>query len=240
MDDYQLDSQMIRAYDQMVTADGPFFTYIITYSGHGPYTQELGNISAPHIDAAKAAVEASGVTGSEENLAEYTEAVAHAMETDAFIGSLVSALKDDGLLEDTVLLFYTDHYGKYMSDTDFLREVKGVPAGSPELYRTPCILYGGGIEPRIVEKLCGAVDLVPTIVNLFDLPADRSSYIGDDIFGDRGGIVLFPGYAWYDGVTYCADGAAATPDEQAVSAETRKKMMMSMDVYRTDYYKNRE
>ena len=46
MDDYMLDSQMMEGYDMFVP-EGPFFSYIITYSGHGPYTEEMGNISAP-------------------------------------------------------------------------------------------------------------------------------------------------------------------------------------------------
>lgn len=46
MDDYMLDSQMMEGYDMFIP-EGPFFSYIITYSGHGPYTEEMGNISAP-------------------------------------------------------------------------------------------------------------------------------------------------------------------------------------------------
>ena len=46
MDDYMLDSQLLRGYDQIVS-DEPFFSFIITYSGHGPYTTEQQNISEP-------------------------------------------------------------------------------------------------------------------------------------------------------------------------------------------------
>ena len=45
MDDYMLDSQLLRGYDQIVS-DEPFFSFIITYSGHGPYTEEQDTISA--------------------------------------------------------------------------------------------------------------------------------------------------------------------------------------------------
>lgn len=51
MDDYMLDSQLLRGYDQIVS-DEPFFSFIITYSGHGPYTTEQQNISEPHLDRA--------------------------------------------------------------------------------------------------------------------------------------------------------------------------------------------
>ena len=38
------------AYD-LIAPEGQFFSYIITYSGHGPYTDELRNISDPHLEA---------------------------------------------------------------------------------------------------------------------------------------------------------------------------------------------
>lgn len=46
----------------------------------------------------------------------YVYAVAGAMETDLFIGELVDRLTQEGLLEDTVLIFYADHYDYYMMD----------------------------------------------------------------------------------------------------------------------------
>ena len=60
MDDYMLDSQLLRGYDQIVS-DEPFFSFIITYSGHGPYTTEQQNISEPHLDRARAVIDYSTV-----------------------------------------------------------------------------------------------------------------------------------------------------------------------------------
>ena len=76
---------MLRGFEDMAAGDS-FYTFIITYSGHGPYTEEMGNIAAPHLEDARKAVEKSGVKSTPENMEEYTRAVAHAMETDQFIG----------------------------------------------------------------------------------------------------------------------------------------------------------
>ena len=197
MDDYMLDSQMLRAYDQMAP-DGSFFSYVITYSGHGPYNESLSNISDPHLEAAQETAAASGVTGSPENMEEYTLAIAHAMETDAFLGGLVEQLEADGKLEDTVLLVYTDHYGKYITDTEFLLQLKGVLLRRPRPVPHPLLpVQRGPAAQKVVEKYVSTVDLAPTLVNLFDLPADRRYYTGDDIFGDKGGYVLLPtGAGW--------------------------------------------
>lgn len=238
MDDYMLDSQMIRGYGQMV-ADAPFYSFIITYSGHGPYTPELENIAAPHYKQAKEAVAKSGVTGSEANMEEYTRAVAHAMETDEFIGELVEKLEADGRMEDTVLVVYADHYGKYMTDSGFLAQLKGVGEGNPaELYRTPFFLYIPGQEPRKVEKYTSSIDIVPTLANLFGLEADRRYYVGDDIFGELGGCVILPNYAWYDGETYYWEGyqGEVTPEMAQRNADFRQRLNASWDALKSDYF----
>ncbi len=241
MDDYQLDSQLIRGYDK-IAPEGSFFSYIITYSGHGPYTEEMSAISDPHLQEARKTVARSGVTGSPENMEEYTLAVAHAMETDDFVGELVEALKKDGKLENTALLFYADHYGKYMTDKEFLLQIKGVPDDEASLYRTPCFLYGGGLSPQKVEKYASSIDLVPTLVNLYDLPADRRYYVGDDIFGDKGGVIPLPNYAWYDGETLYSDRyqGKVTQEIADCTAAVKERMNASRDTLKCDYFKSWE
>lgn len=237
MDDYQLDSQMLRGFDDMVAGER-FYSYIITYSGHGPYTEELGNISAPHLEQARRAVEKSGVTGTPENMAEYTHAVAHAMETDEFIGGLVERLEKEGLLEDTAVLLYADHYGKYMSDKEFLNEVKGVKAGTPELYHTPCVLIGAGLEPMKVDKATCSLDIVPTIVDLFGLDAPMNYYAGESMFSPGEGLVPFPNNGLYDGETYYAGGDDVPSQKDTRAAELRRRVDASMEAVRTDYFRH--
>lgn len=49
MENYMLDSQLIEGYDLM-TAGDPFFSFIITFSGHGPYTDHMRDISDAHLE----------------------------------------------------------------------------------------------------------------------------------------------------------------------------------------------
>ena len=160
------------------------------------------------------------------------------METDAFIGELIDRLRADGQLEDTVLLFYSDHYGKYMTDLEFLKEIKGVGDSETELYHTPCFLYSADQAPQTIEKYTSTVDLVPTLVNLFNLDADRRYYIGDDIFGDQGGVVIFPNYAWYDGdIYYSADyDGEITQYIQDTCAAVKARLDASYDTLKSDYF----
>lgn len=241
MDDYMLDSQLLNGFDSIAPQGEPYFSYVITYSGHGPYTDEMSNISDPHLEAAQQAVAQSGVTGSAANMKEYTLAVAHAMETDQFVGGLLQKLEEQGNLEDTVLLFYADHYGKYMTDKEFLAQVKGVSSDSPDLYRTPCFFYCQGGPSLRVGKYVSAVDLPPTIVNLFGLDTPVQYYMGEDVFSSGDGVVDFPNGAWYDGVTYSVPGDGdATPEEEAVSAAVKRREKASYDTLKGDYFAYRD
>lgn len=236
MDDYMLDSQLLRGYDQIVS-DEPFFSFIITYSGHGPYTTEQQNISEHHLDRARAVIDYSTVPyTTEAQKEEYTRAVAQAMETDAFIGGLRKQLEADGHAEDTVLVLFTDHYCKYFSDTELIEAIKGT-GDHNLLSNVPFVIWTEGITPQVYDKYVSTMDIAPTVVDLFSLDADLRYYIGNDMFGPDGGVVYFRNYAWYDGKTYDTGNDASTnPAVLAMREQAREQLDVSQDTFRYDYF----
>ena len=236
MDDYMLDSQLLRGYDRIVS-DEPFFSFIITYSGHGPYTEEQDTISAPHLARARAVIDYSTVPyTTEAQKEEYTRAVAQAMETDAFIGGLRKQLEADGHAEDTVLVLFTDHYCKYFSDTELIEAIKGT-SDHNLLSNVPFVIWTEGITPQVYDKYVSTMDIAPTIVDLFSLNADLRYYIGNDMFGPDGGVVYFRNYAWYDGKTYDTGNDASTnPAVLAMREQVREQIDVSQDTFRYDYF----
>ena len=234
------DSDMLNGYDKMIS-DASFFTYIITYSGHGPYTKDMDMLGSKHYDAAKAAVEMTGISSDNaDTMEQYIRAISHAMETDAFVGGLIERLEADGHIDDTVLVIYTDHYGKYLTDEDFIKEVKGVGKENPEdLYKTPFMIYSKGVDPLTVEKYTSSIDIMPTLINLFGLDADRRYYVGDDAFGTEGGMVMLSDYSWFN-ADYTTVQAASTTDENTLrtAANWKKRISMSMNTMIYDYFKN--
>lgn len=236
MDDYMLDSQLLRGYDQIVS-DEPFFSFIITYSGHGPYTTEQQNISEPHLDRARAVIDYSTVPyTTEAQKEEYTRAVAQAMETDAFIGGLRERLEADGHAEDTVLMLFTDHYCKYFSDTELIEAIKGT-SDRNMLSNVPFVIWTEGIAPQVYDKYVSTMDIAPTVVDLFSLDADLRYYIGNDMFGPDGGVVYFRNYAWYDGKTYdTGNDASSNPAVLAMREQAREQLDVSQDTFRYDYF----
>ena len=240
MEDYQRDSQMMNGYADMVAPEH-YFDFILTYSGHGPYTEEMDNICQGHWEDVSRTVDPGTIPAQGADLEEYRRAVAHAMETDAFIEQLVEQIESDGTLDNTVLIFFTDHYCKYMTNTQLVMDLKGAE-NMDMLNRTPFFIYSKGTPAQTVSKVTSSMDIAPTIANLFDLDVNYAYYTGDDAFGDGGGYVIFKNMNWYDGETYyTADYSGEITDEiRQRTQEAKTWVQMSWDTLKCNYFANAE
>lgn len=120
------------------------------------------------------------------------------METDLFIGELVDRLTQEGLLEDTVLIFYADHYDYYMMDDQLNMQIKGVDNGNL-LQHTDFFIWSADLAPTQIDKVTSSLDVLPTVANLFGLDTSGAFLAGHDGLGDQGGYVFFSDGSWYDG-----------------------------------------
>ena len=185
-----MDRYLINGFGEMVKEE-PFFSTVITFSPHGNY--------GPDTPVYLAHPEAQRIAKNQEGF--FPNAVAGAMETDLFVGALMEKLEESGHLEDTVVVFYTDHYNYYLQNDALIMEMKGVD--NMNLIRhTEFFIYAQGQEPMDVEKVTGSVDVLPTLANLFGLDTQGAFLVGHDALGDQGGYVFFEDGSWYDGETY--------------------------------------
>ncbi|MDD6264940.1 MAG: sulfatase-like hydrolase/transferase [Clostridia bacterium] len=236
MQNYQMDRFLIEAYDKYVRDDS-FFSFIITFSGHGPYNDESLNTSE-HIVDAKAVVDANLTFElSEKDLQNYYYAVAHAMETDLFVGELFERLSSDGHIEDTVVIFYTDHFNYYYGNDSQIVKFKGVE-DTTMAQRVPFFIYSADLEPQTISKVVSGIDILPTVCNLFNLEVDRSIFVGDDVFSEDGGYVPFKGYSWYDGEIYYIPGVTTTNNEKTeiINEAVNTKINVCASILKSDYY----
>lgn len=215
MHHYQFDRYLMNGYEAM-TESTPFFSFVITISGHGAYGPH-NLIGQTHQETADAVAKRT-----EEN---YRYAVAHAMETDLFIGMLLERLEAEGCLEDTVLIFYADHCNYYLLDNTLLKDIKGVDDLN-QADNTDLFIYDGGKTTGTVQKVTSSLDVLPTIANLFGLDADYAAMIGHDAFSDDGGWAFWQDGTWFDGTVWSRE----------VREDIQRQRQMSQLILADNYY----
>ena len=104
--------------------------------------------------------------------------------------------------------------------------------------RTPFIIYEKDTPPMKITKATSSYDVLPTLVNLFGLDNDGTHYVGNDIFSDNGGCVIFADYSWYDGETYWNALGDEAPTEAIAqrNAWLRQRLQMSWDTMKLNYF----
>lgn len=87
------------------------------------------------------------------------------------VGRLLAALRDRQLLDDTVVVFTTDH-GDYMGEHGLMGKNRNYEA----VYRVPLIVrWPAAVRPgTVVERFVTTVDFKPTLLGLVGLPAGRA------------------------------------------------------------------
>ncbi len=173
----------------MVTATLPeyiqedrFHVYYMTVSGHMNYNFSGNAMSYKNRDLV------AGLSCSEEGKAY----IACNIELDRALEYLIEELEKAGKLENTVIALSADHYPYGMS-LDHYEELAGRELkNSLELYRNTLILWNSQMEePVVISKPCGAMDLLPTLYNLFGFKYDSRLFAGTDMLSDSPGLVVF-------------------------------------------------
>ncbi len=235
--DAQLDSNAMEEdaiYQKMIEKQ-PFFNFVITYSAHLPYNKEedaklvLAKEKYPHL--------IDEIMEPEKN-----NALILAADTDAFFGRLLERLEEDGLLKDTVIVAYTDHYAYGISDPELLKKCKG----DDLTYHVPAFIYSPNLRRQKIDKPMMTIDWLPTMVNLFGLSRE-GRYIGNDIFDpENGGFAYFETSAWMDGNQfYQPDKEEELSEDEMIDVirnnqRVRESMEINDMVVLGDYYKKQE
>ena len=176
--DLEMIQNTIDPYIDAYVKDGtPFHTYYMTVSGHGGY-------GWGHAMAAKNRQQAQAAYP---NASTQVQAyVAANLELESALAYLLEELETAGIADDTVICLAADHYPYLLSDTDtdYYNELRGVTDSERDTsrYRNALILWCGSMdEPVQVDEPCSAVDIVPTLSNLFGLTYDSRLLSGRDI-----------------------------------------------------------
>ena len=86
-------------------------------------------------------------------------------EVDHHIGRIIDRLRETGQIENTIIVFTSDH-GEWLGDG--VRFGKGYP-GDDGATRVPLIISGPNIEHNQLSDLIEAVDVLPTLLDLAEI-----------------------------------------------------------------------
>lgn len=181
-----------KIYNMMINTNGnqKFVDFIITYSPHLPYNIEDNKL--------KGAKENYPELINENMSEELNNLYLLAHDTDEFFRILLERLENDGILEETVIIAFADHYAYGVQDKEVLKELSK-ESGSEILEKVPFFIYSPQLEDIEVDKVTSTIDIMPTIANMLGIE-ERRYYIGEDAFNkEYKGLVYFPDGRWYDG-----------------------------------------
>ena len=211
------DLDMVKATLPEYINDDRFHVYYMTVSGHMYYNFVGNSMSRKNRDLV------ADLPYSDEGKAY----IACNLELDKALEYLLAELEAAGKLDKTVIALSADHY-PYGMELDNYEELAGMElADSLEIYRNTLILWNSRIkEPITIEKPCGAMDLLPTLYNLFGFPYDSRLYAGTDMLSDSEGLVVFSDRSFItEEMSYNKEtGEVISFTEEAVSEERVQEM----------------
>lgn len=231
--EFYVDAQMAtndQVYDWIVPKNisNPFMTFIITIAAHGPYTNN--SICDENEQARK----------NEISCFRYL-----AKRTDDLLSALLKRLEEDKILDDTVIVMYTDHQAYLYDYTESdLKKFNKVDENY-NIKQLPFVIYSTDIKAKKIDTLVNDVDIVPTIFNLFGISYNSRNYVGTDLFSsNHEDLIMFYGGSWYDGKNYSLDENIDTKNDyfKVTSQKVNDKMLLNNMIINTNYYakKNNE
>ncbi len=230
----ELDSNLIKNDDfyNKLTEKTPFFNFFITYSAHLPYQGDSEKLALARE------YRPDMIDESEDT--EKNNIRILAADTDEFFRILLERLETDGLLKDTVIVAYTDHFAYGISSEEKLNEWKGDTLS----YCVPAFIYSPGLKPKKISKPMMTIDWAPTIVNLFDL-SNQARYLGTDVLDPESeGFVYFETGAWMDETMHYIPTDDNTESEDIIyiqkqTQRMKKNIQINDIIILGNYYENK-
>ncbi len=239
--EFRLDRELIlneefnaKIFNVENTINNNFVSYIITYSAHTPFTKERGVCNQLLTEDL--------INDPLYNPSELDCLKIQANETDNMIGLLMDNLKEKGLYDNTVVVFFADHYVYTITDKTILSTYKDTSTNL--INKTDFFIWSSNLKYTEINKPTSQLNILPTLLNLFNLYDHPSYYIGEDALDDSySGYVFFNDFSWYDGKRYVSDsgeivkGLNATDDYiNEMATKINNLIKKNDDVLKTNYF----
>ena len=231
----KFDTNIMYFFDEYVDYSEPFMVNILNYSMHGAYNQV-------EFDKYRDIVEAAhDTTEMDPEVINYMEKL---VEFDMFLGLLLDELEIQGVLDQTIIAIYPDHY-PYMMNTKTYTDYVGIEADDLEIMRQDFIIYATDMTGSTNDTPGSTLDVAPTLLNMVYFDANFDYFQGTDLFAEEDNFVLFSDLTITDGTNFLYINTTlfgeeetypyleAALEEEITAFELQKKML------EIDYFKIR-
>ncbi len=236
--DWASDDEMMKFYleklDERDTTK-PFMSWITTVTTHMPYSSS-STYNDKYLDLMP-----------EEYAKDVRRYMSKLKEVDNAIGTLVKGLEERGILQDTVILLYCDHYPYGISNKNLTPALGYEVNIDNNVDQVPFIIYNPDLKHEVYDEYTTYVDVTPTVANLFGLTYDSRLYMGSDILSNEyESMVVFTDGSWkneigfYDAtannINYYTEKVYSDEEILAINEEISLKLKMSSLAIKTNYF----
>ena len=221
--------------------DNKLYDFIISASGHMPYVyRDENDYNLYEINN----------NARFKDLSEETKNyLACQMNLDKGLNQLLIDLEDRGILNDTIIAIYGDHYPYGVTDDVAISEVLDDTIYGYEKNRVPFIIYdpSGDTEAQTNNTLGSTFDIYPTLCNLFGLDYTKAFVMGADLLDDNKHEVPFmDGSILTDDFYYNAETGGIdffdgeTDNYKEIINSVKKRFEIGKKVVTGDYYAKKQ
>ena len=169
-------------------------------------------------------------------------------EFDLALGELLKGLEQQGKLDNTVIVLYSDHYPYGLNNSTLNSYFDYDVTKNLEMDRTPFVIYNSTVTPQVYDAYTSYINITPTVANLFNLNYDPRLYSGKDLLSKTyDGRVYFADGSWKDKkafysastgkITYTDSNDTYTAEEiQNINKIIKNRIAMSNLAIKTDYF----
>ncbi|AKA70594.1 LTA synthase family protein [Clostridium scatologenes] len=168
-----------QSIDKLEKMNKPYYSFLITLSSHFPYddVDNYGNFNVGSFEGSF--------------LGNYLKSIHY---TDEQLGMFFDKLEEKGILKDSVVVLYGDHYAIPKDHEQELSKFLGKSSLSDiewlKLQKVPMMIHFPDESTKGVNTIySGQMDIYPTMANLFSL-SDKS-FMGKDLFNSSQGNIIF-------------------------------------------------
>lgn len=180
------DIEVVNSSYPIFSQSNKYVAYYMSISGHLQYSWGGNAISNKNKDLVKD-------MNANDTIKAY---MAANIEFDRSLEILLKDLEEQGTLKDTVIVISPDHYPYGLTNNDIKSYVDFVEDEAFDIFRNNLVIYNSELKGIEVDKNVGSIDILPTLLNMFDIKYDSRLLMGHDIFSSASDLVIYNNKSW--------------------------------------------